>query len=133
MIDINNCTFTGRLTADATQKKVGAKATTVTEFSIANNTGFGDNAKTLFISVSVWGKQGETLKPYLQKGKAVGVTGSLELQQWISQQNGQEQKKLALNASSVILLSGGAKTEIPETQEIVEVEVVDDPRADITF
>lgn len=128
MADLNNCTLTGHLTKDAVSNTTPT-GKQVVKFTIANNTGWGDNAKTLFVQVVVWGKIGQTLLPYLQKGKLVAVSGEVEMQEWVSQQDGSEQKRLALTANSVILLSSGGQ----QRKDVVDVEaeVVDDK--DIQF
>lgn len=127
MADLNNCSFTGRLTKDAT-KKVLPTGTDLVEMDIACNTGWGDYAKTLFLSVNLWGKAGSNILQYLLKGKPVAVTGTLELQKWTSKHDGSQQQKLVLNSNQVILLAGGNKqSDEPE----VEVQQINDE--DIVF
>lgn len=104
MSDLNNCVFTGRLTKDCESKTVGAKGSLLVTFSIANNTGFGDYAKTQFFDVQLWGKRGEALQQYLTKGKQVAVVGQLEQNKWQGQ-DGQEHFSWRLNASDVQLLA----------------------------
>jgi single-strand DNA-binding protein len=106
MSDMNNCSFTGRLTADAV-KKVLPTGKDLVEFSMAVNFGWGDYAKTLFMTVNMWGKAGSAVHPYLCKGKAVGVTGSIELQKWTSKQDGSQQQKLVLSCNQLTLLADG--------------------------
>ena len=55
MSDLNSCTFTGNLTKDAEVKLIGAKQTPCCEFTVANNTGFGQYEKASFIQVQLWG------------------------------------------------------------------------------
>ena len=45
MSDLNSCTLTGNLTKDAEVKLIGAKQTPCCEFTVANNTGFGQYEK----------------------------------------------------------------------------------------
>ena len=116
-MDVNNCTFSGRLTKDAVQKELPT-GTKLVNFDIANNVGFGEHEKVTFINVQLWGKSGDNLLKYLTKGKAVAVCGSLELQKWVSKQDGTEQKKLVLNSNNVILLHGGSKP--AESEPVVE-------------
>lgn len=104
MADLNACSFTGRVTRDAETVTVGAKGTTITKFSIANNTGFGQYAKTQFFNVQVWGKAGEGVKPYLVKGKQVALNGTLENQKWTGN-DGVEHDSWTLTAQSITLLA----------------------------
>lgn len=119
MSDLNSCSFTGRVTRDAETTTVGSKGTSLTKFSIANNTGFGQYAKTQFFNCQVWGKQGEAIKQYLTKGKQVAVTGMLENGKWAGN-DGVEHDSWALTVSSVTLLAdsknaSGAGTGTGET------------------
>lgn len=116
MADLNSCSFTGRLTKDATIATVGTKGTQIAKFSIANNTGFGDFAHTNFFNVQIWGKMGVAVAQYLTKGKQVALTGVLESQKWIGQ-DGVHHVEWQLTASSVTLLSGTKNNEGPETVE----------------
>lgn len=104
MSDLNSCSFTGRCTRDAEVSTVGAKSTILTKFAIANNTGFGQYAKTNFINVQVWGKAGEAVAQFLKKGKQIAVTGQLECNKW-QDQNGVPHEGWTLTASSVTLLA----------------------------
>jgi single-strand DNA-binding protein len=52
------------------------------KFSVANNTGFGDRKKTQFFDCVMWGNRAESLNPYLKKGNQVGITGTLESNDW---------------------------------------------------
>lgn len=112
MSDLNNCTFVGRLTKDATVENVGAKGTQITKFSIANNTGFGQYQRTNFFNVQMWGKAGAAVAPYLTKGKQIALSGMLENQKWTGQ-DGAQHDSWTLTANSVTLLAdskGGEQT-----------------------
>ena len=52
--------------------------TAVTSFSIAVNDGWGDNRRTLWFRVSIWGKRAETANQYLSKGSKVLVEGRMQ-------------------------------------------------------
>ncbi len=52
-------------------------------FSVANNTGFGDNQKTHYFECSLFGKRAEGgLKDYMVKGQQVVVEGEISLNQY---------------------------------------------------
>jgi len=104
MSDLNNCTFIGRITKDATTEMVGNKGTLLTKFSIANNTGFGQYERTNFFNCQMWGKQGQALLEYLKKGKQVGVAGVLENQKWTGQ-DGAQHDSWTLTCNSITLLA----------------------------
>lgn len=109
MSDLNSCSFTGRVTKDAVVESIGAKGTQITKFSIANNTGFGQYAKTNFFNVQVWGKAGVAIAEYLKRGKQVAVTGMLENQKWTGK-DGLEHDSWNLTCQSVTLLADAKAT-----------------------
>jgi len=49
----------------------------VTNFSVAVNDDFGENKRTMWVRVGVWGKQAESCNEYLKKGSKVLVEGRL--------------------------------------------------------
>ena len=104
MADLNSCSFTGRVTKDAVVESIGAKGTQITKFSIANNTGFGQYAKTNFFNVQVWGQSGAAVAQYLKRGKQVAVTGILENNKWEGK-DGLAHDSWALTCQGVTLLA----------------------------
>lgn len=116
MSDMNVCTFIGRVTRDAETSMIGAKNTALTKWGIANNTGFGQYEKTNFFNCQMWGKQGESIKQYLVKGKQICVTGQLEDTTW-TDDNGVKHPQWTLTVSQVSLLadSKNAQQQASET------------------
>lgn len=104
-MDMNVCTFTGRLTEAAESKIVSE--TEVGRYSIAIN---GRKDKALFLDCEHWRIGG--VLPYLTKGTQVCVTGELKQQSW--EKNGEKKTKFVLSVHSLTLV-GSRKT--PEPQE----------------
>ena len=108
MADINHVVLVGRLTRDA-ELKYTASGQAVCKFSVAvnrrrkNGDQWEDEAN--FFDVVLWGRQGESLNQYLQKGKSVGVDGELRQDRW--QQDGQNRSKVEIVANNIQLLGGG--------------------------
>lgn len=50
----------------------------VATFTIAVNTGFGENKKTDYFNIVVWGKPAENSANFLDKGSKVAITGRLQ-------------------------------------------------------
>lgn len=69
-------TITGRIGKDAETRDVSGNQ--VTSFNVAVDQGYGDNKKSNWFRVSVWGKKGAGAAPYLLKGGQVTVVGELE-------------------------------------------------------
>lgn len=61
----------------------------VASFTLAVNTGYGDNQQTSFINCVVWNKQAENLEKYTSKGSKLAVTGALR-QRTYENANGQK-------------------------------------------
>lgn len=64
----------------------------------------GDQEKTEWHRVSVWGKQGEACAQHLSKGRQVYIEGRLETRQW--EKDGQKHYSTEINATSVVFLGG---------------------------
>jgi single-strand DNA-binding protein len=110
MSDMNVCTFIGRVTRDAETSQVGAKNTSLTKWGIANNTGFGQYERTQFFNCQMWGRQGESIKQYLTKGKQVCVTGQLEDTSWEGN-DGERHQQWTLTVNQVSLLADSRNTQ----------------------
>lgn len=125
MADLNSCSFVGRLTRDAEMQYVGAKETAVVKFAIANNTGYGQYARTNFINVQIWGNTGINVMQWLKKGKQVAVTGQLENNRW-TDKDGHVHDSWTLTCNAIQLLADAsgrpamesASTSSPALQEL---------------
>ena len=109
MADLNHVVLIGRLTRDA-ELKYTASGQAVCKFSIAVNrrkkVGEQWEDEANFFDIVLWGRQGESLHPYLMKGKMVGVDGELRQDRW--QQDGQNRSKVEIVANFLQLLGGGS-------------------------
>jgi single-strand DNA-binding protein len=109
MVDLNSVVLIGRLTREA-ELKYTAGGQAVCKFSIAVNrrkkSGDQWEDEANFFDIVVWGRQGETLHPYLVKGKMVGVDGELRQDRW--QQDGQNRSKVEIVANNLQLLGGNS-------------------------
>lgn len=75
---MNSLSITGRIGKDAEVRHTQS-GTAICSFSVAVNTGYGDNKKTLWFDVSIFGKRAESgLVQYLVKGQEVAVCGELD-------------------------------------------------------
>lgn len=107
MSDLNVCTLVGRITRDAEVKTLPS-GTVLVEFGIANNTGFGKYECTNFFNVNAWGKQAQSIVPYLKKGKQVGISGTMENKSW-TDQSGVRHDKWTLTTQGAISLLADPK------------------------
>ncbi|NIZ47497.1 single-stranded DNA-binding protein [Entomospira nematocerorum] len=108
MADVNQVVLIGRLTKDAELKYTTNTNLAITRFSIAVNARrkqedqWVDEAS--FFDITIFGKQGETLHNYLQKGKQVAVEGQLRQDRW--EQDGQMRSRVYVLADNIMLLGG---------------------------
>ena len=105
--DINMVVLVGRLTRDAELRYTNS-GIAVCKFSLAVNRKkrSGDNweDEVSFIDIVVWGKQGEAISRYLEKGKQVSVAGELRQSRW--EQDGQSRSRMEVVANNIQLLGG---------------------------
>lgn len=107
MADINRTVIIGRLTRDA-EVTYTPGGTAIAKMSIAVNRSVkGPDGKWMdeanYFDVQVFGKQAEALKPYLLKGKQIGVDGYLKQDRW--EKDGQKFSKVTINANDIELLT----------------------------
>lgn len=108
MADINTATLIGRLTRDEDLKYTsGGMAIGTISLAINRKVKKGQEwvDESNFFDVVIFGKQAESLKPHLVKGKQIGITGYLKQERW-SDQNGQNRSVVKIYANDVQLLGG---------------------------
>ncbi|MBO4388389.1 MAG: single-stranded DNA-binding protein [Spirochaetales bacterium] len=108
--DINIVVLVGRLTRES-ELKYTAGGTPVAHFSLAVNrrrkTADGKwEDEVSFIDCVLWGKQAETLNPYLEKGKQICVTGELRQSRW--ENEGQSRSKIEVAVNNIQLTGSPA-------------------------
>lgn len=77
----------------------------VTGFSVAVEERQGQDKRTIWFDVSIWGKRGSSLAQYLTKGTRVAVAGDL------STREHDGKTYLTVRADQVTLLGGGERQE----------------------
>lgn len=77
---MNKVILIGNLGKDPEVRQV--KDTSVAQFSLATTTGFGDNKKTQWHNVTLWGKTAEVAGQYLKKGNRVCIVGEINYREY---------------------------------------------------
>lgn len=99
----NQMSFVGTIGRDA-EVKFLASGSAVLNVSVACNTGYGDNKKTMWVRVALFGKRAEgSLKDYLVKGSQVFVSGELTLNEYTGN-DGIAKTSLELTANIIDLV-----------------------------
>lgn len=84
---MNKCHLIGNLTADPVVRFTqSGKA--VARFTLAIDDGYGENKRTDFPTIIVWGKTAETIGNSLHKGSKVAVNGKITTSSY--EKNGQK-------------------------------------------
>jgi single-strand DNA-binding protein len=110
MANLNKVLLIGNLTTDP-EVKYTPKGTAVGDLRIAVNDSYKAQDGTIketvtYIDIEVWGRQAETCKQYLTKGRAVFIEGQLRLDQWETPQ-GEKKSRMKVRADRVQFLGGG--------------------------
>lgn len=108
---MNVFTFTGNLGGNAEQRYTQS-GDSVVSFSVAVKAGFGDKASTTWVRCTMFGKRGESVLPYLNKGQLVGVSGEFSAREWDDKQ-GQKRTSIEVRVNDLTLL-GKAEREQPQ-------------------
>jgi single-strand DNA-binding protein len=103
---MNVFTFSGNLGKDGEQRYT-ANQKPVLEFSVAVNSGYGERKKTNWVRCALFGERGDSLAPYLVKGKQVVVTGELELNEWEGN-DGVKHATLQVRVAELTLIGGNS-------------------------
>ena len=80
---MNQVTLIGNLTRDPELKQT--PKTPVCRFTLAINDGYGENKKTSYIPIVVFGNTANNCERFLRKGSKVAVSGRLQTGQYTNQ------------------------------------------------
>ena len=101
MATFNQCEFIGRLGKDPEPLKVTDDGKAYTKFSLAVDQ--GKDQPVMWLNVTCWEKQAETVEHYASKGMQVFVLGKLKLHTYKGKDN-IERLSVEINATNVQLL-----------------------------
>ena len=108
--NINRVIITGNLTRDPELRSLQS-GMSVCSLRVACNTRRKDNQtgewvdKPNYLSVTVWGRQGENAAQYLSKGRPVAIDGRLEWREF-QDKDGNKRQAIDIIADSVQFLGG---------------------------
>lgn len=101
MYDINILVLTGRLTRDP-DLLYTESGWAICNFGIAVNRGkkkdSDEEYPAFFFNCQAWGKTGENIKKFFNKGRKIMITGNLEHQTW--EDNGTKRSAVKVNVKS---------------------------------
>lgn len=122
---MQSITIAGRIGRDAETRNTQA-GDSVTSFTVAVDQRNGRDKSTNWWRVSIWGKRGESLSPYIRKGENITVSGEFSLTEY------EGKAQLNIRANEVALQGG--KGDAPRAgQPVGQQSPADDLDADIPF
>ena len=98
MANLNKVMLIGNLTRDP-ELRYTPKGTAVADISLAINRIWTNeqNARqeeTIFVEVTLWGRQAELAQQYLSKGRMTFIEGRLQMDTWDDKETGKKRSKL---------------------------------------
>lgn len=110
-MSFNKVILVGRLTKDP-EIRTTVNGTTVANFTLAVDSGYGDNKSTDFINVVSFGKQAEFVNKFLRKGVLILIEGQLKINKWTDRNDVKRETPEIILSSTTFLQS--KKKEAPE-------------------
>jgi len=105
----------GRVTADF-EMQLSTNHIPYVRFDVAENTGYGEHAKTQFFQVWAWSDDAKRLvKSKVKKGSLLWISGTLELEEY-QKQDGATNKRLKVLLDNWGFVAGGSKSASDSTQ-----------------
>lgn len=126
---MNNISVAGNISKDA-ETRFLQDGTPVASFSVADNQ--GKDKPAIFWNCQLFGKRAESLAPYLTKGQAVTVTGSVT-QRSYTDKNGQERTSMDLRVNDLKLQGGKREEAAPQTSRKHDAARARQPAAPADF
>jgi|DEB0MinimDraft_6_1074348.scaffolds.fasta_scaffold00348_26 single-strand DNA-binding protein len=109
-MDRNKIELAGRLTRDPELKNT-VNGSVIAEIGLATNRKYRKNdelqEETLFVDVTFFGQQAETLGKYLTKGSPIFIDGRLKLDSWEDRETGKTRSRLKVIGESFTFIGGG--------------------------
>ena len=99
---MKSITIAGNIGKDAVTRTT-KNGDSVTGFSVAVEERQGQNKRTIWFDVAIWGKRGDSLSRYLTKGSRVAVSGDL------STREHEGRTYLTVRADQITLMGGGER------------------------
>lgn len=112
--NLNSVMLAGNLTKKPEFKAIGEKS--IALFSLAVNKKYKakdgtPKERVLFIECEAWGKTGELVAQYLDKGSPVYVQGELVMDQWDDKATGAKRSKIKVVVEQVQFLPKAGRSE----------------------
>jgi len=105
MSSFNKVILVGNLCKDPELRHTPS-GSAVCDLRIASTTKRKAGDETLFVDVTLWERQAETVCEYMSKGKSILVEGRLKLDEWPDKDTGKTRSKISIVGQNVQFLGG---------------------------
>ena len=111
MAHLNKVMLIGNLTRDP-ELRYTPKGTAVADITLAinriwNNEQNVRQEETIFVEVTLWGRQAELAQQYLSKGRLAYIEGRLQMDTWDDKETGKKRSKLKVIGETLQFLPDG--------------------------
>ena len=128
---MNVVTLTGRLVRDPEIREVGAKKTSVCDFTLAidqNSYAPSKQANTNYPDCQAWGKTAEFIAKYFKKGMKADLCGEL-VTSTFTNKSGDKQKRMVVNVDKIQFGESRASYERTEQHDVEEPKRQKEPES----
>jgi single-strand DNA-binding protein len=101
---MNSVNITGRVGGEI-EIRYTPSGKAVAQLTLAVDDGFGENKKTAWIGVTLWGATAECASKYVRKGDRLGISGRLSQEEWEDKATGKKQRKTKVTCENMHLLT----------------------------
>lgn len=126
---MNKVIISGRTTADI-ELKATQTGKSVASFTVAVDTGYGENKQTSFLDVIAWEKMAELVSQYVHKGNKVLICGRLQTRTW-EDKDGKKRKATEIVANEIEFIEAKKSDAAPAPNDSNYTEIADD--SDLPF
>ena len=111
MANLNKVMLIGNLTRDP-ELRYTPSGKAVTDISLAinrvwNNEQGQKQEDTIFVDVTLWGRQAELAQQYLSKGRSAYIEGRLQMDTWDDKETGKKRSKLKVVGDQLQFMPDG--------------------------
>jgi single-strand DNA-binding protein len=111
MANLNKVMLIGNLTRDP-ELRYTPSGKAVADISLAINRVWNNDAgqkqeETIFVDVTLWGRQAELAQQYLGKGRGVYIEGRLQMDTWDDKETGKKRSRLKVVGDNLQFLPDG--------------------------
>lgn len=99
---MNSVNISGRVGGEV-ELRYTPNGKAVAQLTLAVDDGWGENKKTAWIGVTLWGATAELAKKAVRKGDRLGISGRLSQEEW-EDKDGKKQRKTKVTCESMDLL-----------------------------